>query len=348
MVDIMRIRGIHRVQRMTRHLRRRFTPKALILLYHCIAEKEIDPWELCVTEQHFAEHLEILRKHAQPVSLAQLVEAHRTGKIPNGAVAVTFDDGYANNLHNAKPLLEQFDVPATVFTVTGYLEKRREFWWDELERMLFRSDTLPEQLHLNLTGNDFEWNPRQSAVGEKESSDQGLGGDSLGAQSRTRLSLYYSIWRQLQPLWEPLRQKALDEISSWANGAPLIRDERRTLLPEELLALEKGGLVEVGAHSVTHTLLSVLPPAVQRYEIHQSKKHIEKILGHPVRGFAYPFGAYTNQTIPLVREAGFTHACSADDGTVWRGSDCFQFPRCDVKDWDGDQFAKQLSRWFRN
>ena len=69
----MRIRGIGRLRRAARQLRHRFARGGLILLYHCVAEVRSDPWSLCVTPRHFAEHLEILRKHSRPMRLQQLV-----------------------------------------------------------------------------------------------------------------------------------------------------------------------------------------------------------------------------------------------------------------------------------
>ena len=89
--------------------------KAAILMYHHVIEKDVDPWELSVSPQHFAEHLEALRKHANLASLTQLVQSHQEGNIQDRAVEVTFDDGNADNLQNDKPLLEQYSLPATVF-----------------------------------------------------------------------------------------------------------------------------------------------------------------------------------------------------------------------------------------
>jgi peptidoglycan/xylan/chitin deacetylase (PgdA/CDA1 family) len=72
-------------------------------------------------------------------------------------VVITFDDGYADNLHNAKPLLERYDIPATVFVTTGHIGHEREFWGDELDRLLLQPSTLPELLGLSINGSPYQW-----------------------------------------------------------------------------------------------------------------------------------------------------------------------------------------------
>src|SRR5258707_784388 len=104
-------------------LRDRLRGRRVVLLYHRIARIERDPWSLCVTPEHFAEHLDVLRAWRR-VRLDQI----GSGRL---SVAITFDDGYADNLHEAARLLIRSDTPATFFLATGYLGGAREFWWDE-------------------------------------------------------------------------------------------------------------------------------------------------------------------------------------------------------------------------
>ena len=84
--------------------RARFLPEALILLYHRVTELDSDPWSLSVTPRHFAEHIEVLRRHCHPLTLQQLVQALGDGDVSKRSVAVTFDDGYADVLYRAVPL----------------------------------------------------------------------------------------------------------------------------------------------------------------------------------------------------------------------------------------------------
>jgi len=136
---------IGKLRRVVRTLTQRAdssAPTGLILLYHRVTEVGSDPWGVCVTPQHFAEHLEVLQKHCHPMSLIQFCAAHREGNVPERAVVITSDDGYVDNLQTVKPLLEKFDIPATAFLIAPHPDTGREFWWDELEYVLLQTETL--------------------------------------------------------------------------------------------------------------------------------------------------------------------------------------------------------------
>ncbi len=343
----MRIPGTGRLRRVARRLRNRLAPGGLILLYHRVAEVGSDPWSLCVTPRHFAEHLEVLRKHCFPVKLQQLAQVLQDGEPLHRQVGVTFDDGYADNLHNAKPLLERYDIPATVFVTSGYIGQEREFWWDELERLLLQPGTLPEALSLSFNGSTYQWKLDESAVYSEQVYQSHRYWSASGKdQPSIRHSLYCELYQLLRPMLEGERRQVLDELVVWAGAEPVSRSTYRSLTLTEVSALEQGGLIEIGAHTVTHPFLSTLPATSQREEIKQSKASLEELLGHQMKSFAYPHGNYTSQTTTLVREAGFTCACSTAADVVWRRSDCFQLPRFVVEDWDGEEFARRIEEWF--
>jgi glycosyltransferase involved in cell wall biosynthesis/peptidoglycan/xylan/chitin deacetylase (PgdA/CDA1 family) len=342
----MSIPGFNRLRRTAQLFRRWFERKSLILMYHRVAEVSTDPWSLCVTPQHFAEHLEILKKHFRPIQLQQLIKALLNGKVPRRSVVVTFDDGYADNLHNARPLLECHNVPATVFLSTGYIGQGREFWWDELDRLLLQPGKLPETLRLCINGSYHQWSLGESAHYDEDAFWRHRSWRALEDPPGSRHLIYRSLWQLLQPLPESERRKILNELLAWASAKPEGRPAYRILTQQEVVALVRGGLVEVGAHTVTHPVLSTLPTALQRDEIQQSKTSLEKILGRPITSFAYPYGDYTAETVPNVREAGFACACSTLPGVVEQDTERFQLPRVQIEDWDGQEFSRKLSLWF--
>jgi peptidoglycan/xylan/chitin deacetylase (PgdA/CDA1 family) len=112
-------------------------------MYHRVAQVDHDPWRLAVTPAHFEEHLAVLQARFRPTSLRELSAALEDGAVHERSVVVTFDDGYRDNVVVAKPLLERYEVPATVFVVSSYVDSERDFWWDELAE-LSQCSHLPE------------------------------------------------------------------------------------------------------------------------------------------------------------------------------------------------------------
>lgn len=345
----MRLRKMGRLKSWLQRTSAPFQSQAAILLYHRVFEAETDPQRLCIHPHHFAEHLEVLRQRYTILSLKALRQELEERRWPKQAVVMTFDDGYADNLWNAKPLLERYGIPATVFVTTGYLGEEREFWWDELERLFLQPGRLPETLHLTINGRSFQWELGEAAYDPGEASRRFCTWNVLEPDDPTpRHRLYRLLHQRLRPLPHGERRKVLDELRAWAGVEPKVRLTHRPLSADEVLRLTEGGLIEVGAHSVTHPVLSAFPVAAQRTEILGSKAHLEEILGKPVTSFAYPYGSgsdYTVETVTLVREAGFKVACANFPKGVQRGTDPFQLPRFLVRDWDGEAFARRLEEW---
>jgi peptidoglycan/xylan/chitin deacetylase (PgdA/CDA1 family) len=342
-------RAIERLRRRERQNAPR-SGRALILLYHRVARLRSDPWSLAVTPRRFEEHLEVLRREAHPIRLEQLSKSLVDGELPERAVVVTFDDGYADNLYNARPLLERYDVPATIFLPSGLIGGEREFWWDELERLMLQPGKLREdRLVLDLHGTTYKWQLGDATNYTREEFRRNRHWRAWEEAPTSRHGVYRTLWELLHPMSEAERWKLLDQLGEWAGVQRAPRDSHRLLSLEEVGALAREELVEIGAHTVTHPTLSGLPAEVQRSEILKSKADLEEIAGRPVSAFAYPFGRrsdYDSRTLTLVREGGFTCACCNFPGRVDLSSDRFELPRLLVQDWDGGDFAARLSWWL--
>jgi len=329
----VRVPGVRRLRLAVRRLRSRIFGGSLVLGYHRVVEASSDPYALCVAPRRFAEQLEVLRAVARPVSLRELLNGVHERRVPPGAVAVTFDDGYADNLSNALPLLEQYEVPATVFVTSGYLG--RQFWWDELECLVPGAEGLRGVLRLTIRGRPYEWNFERLADHGKETSGP-----------RLRRQVLMALHRLLAPLSEGERGLALKDLADWAGSATNGRPTDRALSPEELTKLAESELVEIGSHSATHPFLATLPPALQRSEIQESKVRLESLLGREITTFAYPHGSLSSATVTLVQEAGFAAACTSMPDAVRPSSDPYQLPRLWAKDLNGDAFARWLKGWL--
>ncbi len=156
------MRGIEGLRRTAQRASGRSEKKVLVLLYHKVAKLNSDPWGLAVTPLHFAEQLETLRQYTTVMQLQQLSQSS-FDDLPERSVVITFDDGYADNFYNAKPLLERYGIPATIFLATGYTGYEREFWWDELDRLLLQPGTLPRALRLSVDGHTYQWDLDEAA-----------------------------------------------------------------------------------------------------------------------------------------------------------------------------------------
>jgi peptidoglycan/xylan/chitin deacetylase (PgdA/CDA1 family) len=243
-------------------------------------------------------------------------------------------------------LLERYSIPATVFLITGYIAYEREFWWDELDQLFLQPGSLPKKLSLNVNGSTYRWE-LDEAVDYSAEAFQHHRRWRPGEEVRSSYhSLHDSLWKLLRPMAGGERQSVLHELQGWAGTEPAVRQSHRPLSLEEVLALGQGELVEVGAHTVTHPALRKLLPASQRDEILESKVQLEKILNRPVTSFSYPWGNLSDHTVDIVEEAGFSCACSTRADVVRISTDRYQLPRVEVRDWNREEFARQLSGWF--
>jgi peptidoglycan/xylan/chitin deacetylase (PgdA/CDA1 family) len=160
-----------------------------------------------------------------------------------------------------------------------------------------------------------------------------------------RQRLFRAVFEQLYAQPPAERRRLMDELTVWAGESPSAPPRYRALTPEEVVRLGEDGLIEIGAHTMTHPVLAALSPSEQRQEIQGSKDRLQDLLGREVTSFAYPHGVVTPDAVATLREAGFTCACGSQAEAVFRGADPFQLPRLCVRNWDGDTFARWLRWW---
>lgn len=153
----------------------------------------------------------------------------------------------------------------------------------------------------------------------------------------------------LRTLEAPAREAALDALAAERGLTRPTRAENRTLTAAEVVELARGGLVEVGAHTVSHGALAALAVEEQRREIEDGKTTLEDLLGTRVTLFSYPFGgpdAVSETTKAIVAEAGFSAAFTTDFGLAFPWSSLFAIPRCAMSSLSAEEFSAQLDQWF--
>lgn len=315
-------------------------------MYHGVGEVGIDPWGLFVSPDNFAQHLQVLRSLAEPMRLGELRSACVSGTLPAKAAVVTIDDGYANILHAARPLLEEHEVPATLFAVSEPLHDATEYWWDDLAGIVLRPGPLPGILRLGSIGSAPAIGIGQAGAYSDAQHRADFAYRDEEAVPSPRMELYRTLWQLLVPLDHDERQTALAELREWAASPDGPRPSHRSMSIDELVELD-GDVVEVGGHTLTHPLLPNASPARQAAEIEGNKQHLEAVLGREVTSFSYPFGANNADSVNAARTAGYQLAVSCRPQTVSVDADPFLIGRFDVKNWGGEEFERRLTRWFR-
>jgi peptidoglycan/xylan/chitin deacetylase (PgdA/CDA1 family) len=273
-----------------------------ILIYHrIVAEPDsLVPDE--VSAKEFDWHMKVLARWFNVLPLCEGAARLREGSLPARAACVTFDDGYADNVTVALPILRSRGVPATFFLATGFIDGGR-MW----------NDTVIETVRA-APGNALDARP--------------LGLDTLDIGTLDmRRKAVPKLLEALKYLPLEERQQRVDELSSAVS----------TLLPSGLMmtsdavrSLHASGM-GIGAHTVNHPILANVAPERARKEILDSKIFLESLTGSSVSLFAYPNGKpgldYRSEHVQLVKDLGFDAAVSTAHGVAGAASDLFQLPR---------------------
>ena len=321
----MKIPGRKTLLYSTRLVRSKFVKHGLILGYHRVNKLSWDPFRLAVSPESFSQQLEILHEHANVISLHDLAEARVSGDIPPRSIAITFDDGYADYLSVAKPLLDKAGFPSTIFISTGYIG--HEFWWDILSGLACSLD--PEKsLTLDAGRSKFEWHPDSNRAKPSQS------------------ALINDLASFLMPLNKDERSGYLQQLAESFGTLTSELRQNPALSRQEVEQLAADDKVTIGSHTVSHPMLSLLPARLQHDEIVKSKQMLETLTGNTVSGFSFPHGSKSDTSVRLVEECGYSYACASHNDVVWRNSDPFCLPRIWAPDCSGDTFLKLMHRWL--
>ena len=280
---------------------------AIVLMYHSIAGPEHEQWidpRNHVPADVFAEQMAFLAAHRRPISLEALVEQLASGRpVEDGAVVVTFDDGYLDNLTVAAPILERWRIPATLFLPTGYIDRGETQWVDQAYTAFqFRSRSM------------LAWGnpPRRFDLdqpAERQEAYREVCLDLLRADADTRQRLLGQLLGSLLPTAAPPRLTL-----NW--------EEVR-----ELVTTFEG--FRIGGHTVEHLDLTSVGLEAAKDELRQSARTIEAQLGHAPRHFSFCYGRSNAPLRGLLEELGIDAAfggCNTGP-VICRGADRLRLPR---------------------
>jgi peptidoglycan/xylan/chitin deacetylase (PgdA/CDA1 family) len=287
--------------------RRGVNARLTILIFHRVlaAADPLQPDEPDVAR--FQHEMLWIRRWCNVLPLVEALQRLGNGCLPERAISITFDDGYADNCTLALPILRQLELTATFFISTGFLDGGR-MWNDSIIEAVrgYREATFDLQ-----------------AVG--------LGRyrtDSV-ASKRSAISALLRAVKHLDPGEREDRVAAIVETARAALPDDLM------MTSEQVRKLHDAGM-QIGAHTVSHPILQAVPLSRAEREIADGRDLLEQMIGAPVPVFAYPNGEphkdYGSDHVMLVRRLGFAGAVSTASGVATSRSDPFQLPR--FRPWD--------------
>lgn len=311
-----------------KQLHSRMYGSCAVLLYHRVCNYITDPQLLCVTPENFENQIRFLKQNYSVLDIEEWKNnILNQKKFKPKSVVITFDDGYEDNFSQALPILEKYKVQALFYICAGNINTDKEFWWDELERLLLFDPVNKSPLKIDIKGKNQE----------------------VGLNKSEREKLYSDLLPVLRSM-KPEDRNAILKDLILQTGNSMTRVSHRSMSWEEVKKMSASRSAVIGAHTLNHPSLAALNLMEQKEEVGQSKSILEEKIGKPVEHFSYPFGTkldYTDETMQLCRELKYIIVSANYPYITHSHSDPFQVPRFLVRDWDLPRFKSELTGFFK-
>lgn len=303
----------------------RMKKEILVLCYHRIYEPQYDVQLLSVMPRVFEQQMKYLKKNYNILRFEEdWTESDRDG------IVITFDDGYLDNLTYALPILEELQMPATVFVSTGTLSGTRELWWDELETVLLTAGNYPALFRLKDDRYDCEWRT-----------------DTYEFRLNCYKALHYLMKKYISP---SKREIWFEQLWNWRGKIRYVDSEHATLTDQNCQELAKSKYITIGAHTVSHPSLANLAFEEQWTEIKDSVDYLEKLLQRKIEMFSYPFGVdgtdFDENTITICKNAGIIKAASTNAGLWRKEAGAYKISRNCIRNWGLWEFKAKIAELF--
>ena len=283
-----------------------------ILSYHHVRANELGGnTSRDVAASGLAAHLQFLTRWFDIVSLEQAAQLLSGGKLKHDVVALTFDDGYADNYSEALSVLQRFKARATIFLITGVVGTDAEPWYDEALCLL--TSLADEAFHGAATGAE----KRELAAVRKV----------IAGRRDTRSGAEAAL-EMLKGSPPEFRERAMVQLRARV-GKSESRPEFRLLSWDQVREMRAHG-VTFGSHTVRHSILTTLDDGELETELVASKNAVSRTLGTHCEAFAFPNGDFDERTVTAVRRAGYRIACTQRFGQNRPGCDLLALRRIGV------------------
>ena len=266
----------------------------VILMYHAVVDEPLEVPDWCfMSVEDFSRQMEFVAGLRRVVPLASAVQGAPLPRSRSPSIAITFDDGFRNNVEVALPVLMRFEIPATVFLPTAFVDSRKCLWFCRVNRAVAMTRL-----------SSFDWKGETYDF----SSIDARAASSARIQARLKESPQPTLLDELDRVCAGLGEddRLLDDGSPYA-----------TMSTREIHTMRESGLLDFGAHSESHAILSLLGAESKHREIRQSIDKVGELLGRRCSLFAYPNGRrrdYDEDCIRLLHECGIDGGLTAVEG----------------------------------
>ncbi len=282
-------------------------PVKVILNFHKVRPNGLfpDPFDTCpsISVELFRELLIYLRRYYKIVPLRNLFEIPDPKK---PLLSITFDDGWKATYEIAFPILQELDIPATIFITTGKIGSPEPFWQQKLGRLfsyaISEGDIEIQQNLKNIL-----------KVGDK-------------------MPLTINLYKKTVNKWKLLKYS---EIDDWLNKYQWLKQishyDKPLFLTHDDIKEMTSKNIDVGSHTVNHVILPIQSNSIVEYELLESKKTLEEIVRKPVDMLAYPDGAFSNEIIRKAKASGFKFGFTTKNTPMGKRIDPMKCPRVDFE-----------------
>jgi len=279
-----------------------------ILTYHRVNGEEQYNLGLTISVSNFERQIRYLKMNCNILSLQEAVQILNNGqKIPPKSVAITFDDGYEDNYVNAFPILKRYGIPATIFLSVMHINNGTRLWVDQIV------DAMDQ-----LSGDYLDLTNLSMGVYKTKTVED-------------KQKAIYEISKIIKKSLLPQKKKVINYLETLSSTHKF----KNPMLSWEQIKEMKNYGISFGSHCMNHFILTKIPIQDAAFEIIQSKKVLEDKLGKEISFFAYPNGSmgdFNDQIIELLKDAGYSCACTLISGSNRVGVNLYELKRRNISE----------------
>ena len=281
-----------------------------ILMYHGVTRRPLEVSDWCfINVELFEKHIKYIKDNFHVMPLSDIFNEN-TPQRDKPVAAITFDDGFYNNYSIAYPILEKYQVPATIFLTTGLINTDKTLWYCYLNEAV-----------RNSTADQFSWENEIFDISNNKNKSKTISSLKKRLKHKDNIEMENALFE-------------LYEILGYSPMSPLASDSPFRILNQAAIAkMYDSSLINFGAHTVSHPILTKVSKQISEREIFNSIESVSKLTGTPCLTFAYPNGSpddFNTFHINLLQNNNINLAVTTIEGINNINADRYQLKRIGI------------------